>query len=73
MTIEVNKIQIANVNSINNNNTQKVAFKGTINPIPNDTVELSSKNQGLSNTVKSGICLGTICTIIGGIFLYKHF
>ena len=73
MTIKVNKIQVANVNSINNNDTQKIAIKGTTNPTSDDTVELSSKKQGLSNNVKSGICLGTICTIIGGIFLYKHF
>ena len=72
MTIEVNKIHIANANSINNNDTLKVAFKGTTNPIPNDTVEISKK-KGVSNTAKIAIGIGVIGTIVGGILIHKHF
>ena len=64
MTIEVNKIHIANANFINNNDTLKVAFKGTTNPIPDDTVEISKK-KGLSNNAKWGIGLGTLAAVVG--------
>lgn len=72
MTIEVNKIGINNtVNSTQTNNA--VAFRGTTDPIPNDTVEISSKKKGISNGTKIVSILGTVGAIIGGIFLFKHF
>ena len=64
MTIDVNKIQIGDVNSINNI-TQKTEFKGTTAPIPNDSVEISSKKKGLSNGAKCGIGIGTLVAVIG--------
>ena len=72
MSIELNKIQIASTNAIYNS-PQKVAFRGTTSPTPNDTVELSSKKNGMSNGVKIAIGLGSIGTIVCGILLHKHF
>ena len=72
MTIDVNKIQITNLNLINNTN-KKVGFRGTTDPIPNDTVELSQKKKGISNGAKIAIGLGTIGAIVGGILLHKHY
>lgn len=72
MSIELNKIQIANANS-SNNHPQIVSFSGTSSPIPNDTVNLSSKKKGMSNVTKIAIVLGTIGTTVGGILLHKHF
>ena len=69
MSIELNKIQIANTNC----NPQKVSFRGTTSPIPNDTVEISSKKKGMSNGAKVASVLGTIGVIVGGILLHKHF
>ena len=64
MTIEVNKIGVNNtIGSIQNNNI--VAFRGTTNPISDDTVEISSKKKGLSNTAKWGIGLGTFAAVVG--------
>ena len=64
MTIDVNKIPITDVNSIINI-TQKTEFKGTTAPIPNDSVEISSKKKGLSNGAKWGIGIGTLAAVIG--------
>lgn len=72
MSIELNKIQIASTNAIYNS-PQKVEFRGTTSPTPNDTVELSSKKNGMSNGVKIAIGLGTIGTVVCGILLHKHF
>jgi len=72
VSIELNKIQIANTNS-SNNHPQIVPFCGTTSPTPNDTFKLSSKEKGISNGTKIAIVLGTIGTIVGGIFLHKHF
>lgn len=72
MAIDVNKIQLTNANLINNS-TQKAVFRGTTKPVPCDSVEISSKKKSISNTAKWGIGLAAIATIIGGIFLYKHF
>ena len=73
MTIEVNKVQVTNANSITKNDTQKVAFRGTTSPIPNDSVEISSKKKGISNGAKIASILGAIGVIVGGILLHKHF
>jgi len=73
MTIEVNKVQVTNANSITKNDTQKVAFRGTTSPIPNDSVEISSKKKGISNGAKIASVLGAIGVIVGGILLHKHF
>lgn len=71
MTIDVNKIQITNTNSINNT-IQKVSFRGATDPIPNDTVEISSKKKGMSNTAKWGIGLGTVGALaITAAFVFK--
>lgn len=72
MTNEVSKIQITNINSINNNTNQNATFRGTTDPIPNDTVEISKK-KGISNNAKIAIGLGVIGTIVGGILIHKHF
>ena len=64
MTIDVNKIPITDVNSINHI-TQKTEFKGTTAPIPNDSVEISSKKKGLSNGAKWGIGIGTLAAVVG--------
>ena len=64
MTIDVNKIPITDVNSIINI-TQKTEFKGTTAPIPNDSVEISSKKKGLSNGAKWGIGIGTLAAVVG--------
>ena len=72
MSIELNKIQIASTNAIYNS-PQKVEFRGTTSPTPNDTVELSSKKNGMSNGEKIAIGLGTIGTVVCGILLHKHF
>ena len=72
MSIELNKFQTANINAIYNN-PQKISFRKTTSPIPNDTVELSSKKNGMSNGVKIAIGLGSIGTIVCGILLHKHF
>ena len=71
MTIEVNKIGVNNtVNSTQTNNT--AAFRRTTAPISDDTVELSLKKKGLSNTAKWGIGIGTLATIVGlGFLLVK--
>lgn len=73
MTIEVNKVQVTNANSITKNDAQKVAFRGTTSPIPNDSVEISSKKKGISNGAKIASILGAIGVIAGGILLHKHF
>ena len=72
MAIDVNKIQIANANSINNT-VQKVGFRGTTDPIPNDSVELSTKKKGMSNGAKIASVLGAAGVIAGGILLHRHF
>ena len=73
MTIDVNNVQVTNANSITKNDTQKVAFRGTTSPIPNDSVEISSKKKGISNGAKIASILGAIGVIVGGILLHKHF
>ena len=70
--MELNKVQIASTNAINNNSL-KVAFRGATTPTPNDSVELSSKKKEMSNGAKIAIGIGTIGAIIGGILLHKHF
>ena len=71
MTTELNKIQFVNVNS-SNNTTRKVAFKGTTDAIPNDTVELSTKKKEMSNGTKYGIGLGVLATLaLTGLLIFK--
>lgn len=62
MTIKINKIQSANVDSISNP-IQKSAFRGTKDSVQNDTVELSQKKE-TSNGIKIAIGLGTIAAIV---------
>ena len=45
MTNEVNKIQVADINTISNNLNQKVTYMGITPQIPNDKVEISSKKK----------------------------
>ena len=59
MSIKINSITKNLINTANN--SKIVAFKS--NPMPNDTIELSTKKE-LSNTSKVGIGIG-IATIIG--------
>ena len=72
MSIELSKIQVSNTNEIKHN-PQKVSFRETTTTLPNDTVELSTKNKGMSNGAKVASVLGAIGVIVGGILLHKHF
>lgn len=72
MAVGLNKIQVSNTNEINSS-PQKVSFRGTTAPLPNDTVELSTKKKGMSNGAKIASVLGAVGVIVGGILLHKHF
>lgn len=72
MTIEVNKV-VANSTTNQTTNNNKASFRGVTKTIPNDTLEISSKKKGMSNTANLAIGLGAIGAIISGIFIYKHF
>jgi len=51
MSIELNKIQIANTNRVNSN-FQMISYRGTTAPLQNDMVELSTNKKGMSKGVK---------------------
>ena len=68
-------LRIDNINNIETNtqNSKSTNFRQTKKPIPNDTVDIKSKQQGFSNGQKLGMGLGIIATIVSGIFLHKYF
>lgn len=70
--MEVSKVQMIGINK-NHLSDNKIAFKGETNSVSNDSVEISTKKNGMSNTAKVAIGIGTIAAIVGGILLHKHF